>query len=239
MAIDPETNDTYRDPTTSFARRVPYSTGGEIIVRLGSADEFPGYWRAESATAKKLVRDVFTKGDLFYRTGDALRRTDDGFWFFLDRLGDTYRWKAENVSTAEVAECLGKFPGIAEANVYGVLVPGHDGRAGCAAVALESGTMLESFDWKGLASYARQKLPRYAVPVFVRVVSGDVGSMGSHNNKQNKVPLRAEGIDPHLRGSKVAGGKDDTILWLPPKENTYISFGDEDWDALVAGRARL
>ena len=109
VAIDSETNDIYRDPQTSFAQRVPYSTGGEIIVRLQSADAFPGYWRSESATAKKLVRDVFTKGDIFYRTGDALRRTDDGFWLFLDRLGDTYRWKAENVSTAEVAVILGEF----------------------------------------------------------------------------------------------------------------------------------
>ena len=134
---------------------------------------------------------------------------------------------------------LGKFPGIAEANVYGVLVPGHDGRAGCAAVALESGTSIDRFDWKALATYAKEKLPRYAVPVFIRVVTGEVGSMGSHNNKQNKVPLRAEGIDPQLRGSKVAGGKGDAILWLPPKENAYVGFGDGEWNALVAGQARL
>lgn len=82
------------------------------------------YWGNNQATQKKFERDVFAKGDLYYRTGDALRRTSDGRWFFQDRLGDTFRWKSENVSTAEVAEVIGKFPGVVEANVYGVLVPG-------------------------------------------------------------------------------------------------------------------
>ena len=143
------------------------------------------------------------------------------------------------MSTAEVAECLGKFRGIAEAIVYGILVPGHDGRAGCAAITLESGVSIERFDWRALASYVKEKLPRYAVPVFLRVVSGEVGSTGSHNNKQNKVPLREEGIDPHLRGSKHAGGKGDTVLYMPPKKDTYVRFGDGEWDNLVAGNTRL
>ena len=181
---------------------------------------------------------MFTKGDLYYRSGDALRRSPDGHWYFLDRLGDTFRWKSENVSTAEVAETLGHFPGIHEANVYGVLVPKHDGRAGCAALVLEN-SKIETFDWKGLARYAREKLPRYAIPPFIRVTATGIGGMATHNSKQNKVPLRNEGIDPALKGSKVEGGKEDRMLWLTPQAEGYVEFRDEDWENLQGGRARL
>lgn len=87
----------------------------------------------------------------------------------VDRLGDTYRWKSENVSTAEVAEHLGRFPGILEANVYGVQVPGHEGRAGCAALTIAP-EMKGSFDWKGFAKAARKQMPPYAVSVVLRVL---------------------------------------------------------------------
>ena len=235
VAIDPLTASIARHPVTGFATRVPYTQGGEILVAVPNEAAFAGYYHAPEATEKKFARNVFRKGDLYYRTGDALRRDDDGRWFFLDRLGDTYRWKSENVSTAEVAEALGAFPGVAEANVYGVLVPGHDGRAGCAALAIDP-DRASSFDWKAFSAFARGRLPRYAVPVFLRLVSAD---MGTHNNKQDKVPLRAEGVDPALRGTKVAGGERDQVFWLPPRGEAYVPFGEEDWKGLVAGKARL
>lgn len=126
VALDHEKGDIWRDPKTGFAKRMPYDEGGEILVNVGNTDGgFSGYWNNPEATAKKYIADVFAKGDRYYRTGDALRRTPDGRWFFMDRLGDTFRWKGENVSTAEVSECLGRFSGIAEANVYGVEVPGE------------------------------------------------------------------------------------------------------------------
>jgi acyl-CoA synthetase (AMP-forming)/AMP-acid ligase II len=125
VEIDTDTNEVLRDPKTGFAKRKSYEEGGEILVNIPSESAFAGYWRNPEATGKMFERNVFKKGDLFYRTGDALRRTPDGRWFFLDRLGDTFRWKSENVSTAEVAECLGNFPGVVEANVYGVEVPGR------------------------------------------------------------------------------------------------------------------
>ncbi|KAK5139684.1 hypothetical protein LTR04_003406, partial [Oleoguttula sp. CCFEE 6159] len=182
VEIDHETGDIYRDPSTGFARRKPYDEGGEIIVAVPNEQVFSGYWNAPEATSKKFVRGVFKEGDLWYRTGDALRRTKDGRWFFMDRLGDTFRWKSENVSTAEVAEALGHFPHVVEANVYGVEVPAHDGRAGCAAIFIPPAERA-TFDYAGLLKYARQRLPRYAVPVFLRVVA-DMAPM--HNNKQNK-----------------------------------------------------
>ena len=97
VAIDPETGDILRDSKTGFAVRAPYEQGGEIIVNVPGEEAFQGYWHNDEATNKKFLRDVFKKGDLYYRSGDALRRQSDGRWYFLDRLGDTFRWKSENV----------------------------------------------------------------------------------------------------------------------------------------------
>lgn len=97
VAIDPATGDVLRDEKTGFAVRPSHETGGEILVNIPNKEAFQGYWKNEDATAKKYLRDVFTKGDLYYRSGDALRRQPDGRWYFLDRLGDTFRWKSENV----------------------------------------------------------------------------------------------------------------------------------------------
>ncbi|KAL6721840.1 hypothetical protein ACLMJK_000945 [Lecanora helva] len=238
VEIDHDTNDIVRDPKTGFAKRNPYTKGGEIIVRLTSTEDFPGYWNNPEATKKKFVRDVFEKGDLFYRSGDALRRSDDGRWFFLDRLGDTYRWKSENVSTAEVSEILGRYPGILEANVYGVQVPGHEGRAGCVALTM-SPELRGKFDWNAFTKAAREQMPPYAVPVFVRILEGETGSGASHTNKQDKVKLRTEGVDPGLRGSKVPGGKKDEFYWLAPKGNQYLPFTAQNWQSLGNGTARL
>jgi acyl-CoA synthetase (AMP-forming)/AMP-acid ligase II len=231
VAIDHETGDIWRDPATGLAKRVPYEEGGEMLVAVPNKAAFQGYWRNDAATDKKFAFDIIKKGDIWYRSGDALRRDRDGKWFFMDRLGDTFRWKSENVSTAEVAECLGKFPGVAEANVYGVLVPNHEGRAGCAALHLT-----HDIDFNALLQYTRERLPRYAVPVFLRVVKA---STHIHNHKQNKVPLRKEGVDPKLVGTEVAEGKDDVFLWLPPKSDRYVPFGAADWAMLEAGGLKL
>lgn len=236
VMIDHETGDIWRDPKTGFAKRMPYETGGEMIVAIPQKEVFGGYWRNPDATNKKFATDVFKKGDLYYRSGDALRRTDDGHWYFMDRLGDTFRWKSENVSTAEVGEALGRYTGIAEANVYGVTVPGHEGRAGCAAVHVDS-AVTSSLDHEALLKYCRAQLPKYAVPLFLRIVKN---SSHIHNNKQNKVPLRKEGVDPDLVGTEDKAGADDVILWLrPDRPDTYVPFTRKDWDRLVKGDIRL
>jgi acyl-CoA synthetase (AMP-forming)/AMP-acid ligase II len=219
-----------RDPKTGFAYRQPYEIGGEIIVAVPNINAFAGYYNNPEATMKKFETDVFKKGDLWFRTGDALRRTKDGKWLFMDRLGDTFRWKGENVSTAEVSAVLGKFPGIVEANVYGVSLPSHDGRAGCAAVFI--GPKFEDFDFAGLLKHSRTHLPKYAVPVFLRVVKE---MTPIHNNKQNKVPLRQEGVDP----AKVK--PEDKILWISDKGkgDTYVEFHRDHWEDLKLGKAQL
>ncbi|OAL29241.1 hypothetical protein AYO22_02135 [Fonsecaea multimorphosa] len=227
VLVDAETNEIVRDHETGFAIRMPYEIGGEILFRLDSEASFVGYWRNSDATNKKFARDVFRKGDLWYRTGDSLKRDRDGKWSFLDRLGDTFRWKGENVSTAEVSECLGRYPGVIDANVYGVQVPNHDGRAGCAALML-SPDVAQSFDLDGLLRHARRDLPGYAVPLFLRIVT--TGSLNSMGLKQEKVQPRAEGVDPdRVRGDRLYVLRGDR----------YVVFARKDWDDLVAARARL
>ncbi|EME48884.1 hypothetical protein DOTSEDRAFT_84402 [Dothistroma septosporum NZE10] len=235
VQIDFEKGDTiWRNPKTGFARRQAYEEGGEILVACQTEKDFVGYWNNPDATQKRFERDVFKKGDLFYRTGDALRRDQDGRWYFMDRLGDTFRWKAENVSTAEVAEVLGHFPGIVEANVYGTEIPNHDGRAGCAALYIRPEDR-QTFDYAGLARHAKKGLPKYAVPVFLRIITSPTPM---HNNKQNKVPLRKEGVDPEKIANGEAG-KEDVILWLKPGADRYARFSENDWNAIVGGSARL
>ncbi|CAG8973205.1 hypothetical protein HYALB_00006374 [Hymenoscyphus albidus] len=149
VVIDEVTGAIARHPKTGFAYRQPYEKGGEIIVQIDNPAVFAGYHNNPEATAKKFESSVFKKGDLWYRCGDALRRKNDGRWFFLDQVGDTFRWKGENVSTAEVAEVLGNYPGVVEANIYGVQLPNHDGRAGCAAIYLDP-SKKATFDFAGL-----------------------------------------------------------------------------------------
>ena len=229
VAINPEGDDfIYRDPKTGFAVRKSYEEGGEIICQVPEKSAWVGYFDNEAATNKKFEKDVFKKGDLYYRTGDALRRTPDGRWFFMDRLGDTFRWKSENVSTADVAEVMGHFRGVEEAVVYVVLVPGHDVRAGMATLTL-SPTVAASFNYKALLEHCKQRLPRYALPVFLRVT---VNSQAMHNQKQNKIPLKREGYD-----LKLIGPTGDKMFWLPhavgmgPDE--WVPFGLKDAERLV------
>ncbi|KAL2841418.1 hypothetical protein BJY01DRAFT_257023 [Aspergillus pseudoustus] len=234
VAIDPNTGDVLRDPDTGFVVRAPYEVGGEILVNVPGKEAFQGYWENEDATNKKFLRDVFKKGDLYYRSGDALRRQDDGRWYFLDRLGDTFRWKSENVATAEVSEVLGAYPSIIEANVYGVSVPHHEGRAGCAALQLRPGS--SDADLKDLARFARARLPKYAVPVFLRIVQN---STHTDNHKQGKVALREEGVDPGKIGSKVKGGEGDKFFYLTPESGEYVPFQKGEWEGIVGKSVRL
>ncbi|KAI1189736.1 fatty acid transporter [Nemania serpens] len=231
VAVDPDTGDIVRDAKTGFATRLPYDVGGEILVRQPPTitPAFPGYHKNEEATAKKYVYDVFRKGDCYYRTGDALRRDADGRWFFLDRLGDTFRWKGENVSTAEVSEVLGRYPGVSEATVYGVSLPGHDGKAGMAAIYNQP--EVSDFDYKGLLRHARAHLPKYAVPIFLRQL---VTRSATHNNKQDKVPLKKAGFDP----AQMNG---DLLFWISDngKGDDYVPFTTRAFEDLQGGRAKL
>jgi len=228
VKVDPLTEDVYRNPQ-GFCEKCDPNEDGELLLQIvttSAHENFAGYHEQgagatgqKAATEKKTLRDVFVKGDAYFRTGDLLRKSPDGFFYFSDRLGDTFRWKSENVATTQVSEALGAVVG--EANVYGVLVPSHEGRAGCAAIAKGP-----SVDLDRLAAHVKVALPKYAQPLFLRFVSAiDVNG----TNKQLKVALRNEGVDPDL----VA----DEIFWL--KDGKYVKFGRDDWDALKAGKVKL
>ena len=139
---------------------------GEALGRIGNEPgaRFEGY-SEDVETERKTLRDVFEAGDAWMRTGDLMRRDADGFYTFVDRIGDTFRWKGENVSTSEVEAALRACPGVKEAVVYGVVVPGADGRAGMALLKIDG-----DFDLDALPGRL-DILPRYARPLFVRFAS--------------------------------------------------------------------
>ena len=211
--------------------RVKTGEPGELIYRLDPVDTsrtFQGYYGNLEATESKVLRDVFVKGDVWYRTGDCLRKDADGRWWFCDRIGDTFRWKSENVSTTEVSEALGMHPSVKEANVYGIELPHHNGRAGCMAILASQDFDQATLDQ--LASHAKHALPKYAVPLFLRVVR-DIKTTGT--NKQQKHLLRADGADP----GRIRHTQGDKIYWL--KGETYVEFTDDDWEEMKAGRIKL
>jgi len=240
LKMDDDMEAPIRDPTTGLCVKVKPGDPGELVFKLNEKkieEGFQGYFGNKQATSKKILRDVLVKGDAFFSTGDVLRNDEEGRWFFCDRIGDTYRWKSENVSTAEVADVLGKLEKISEANVYGVQVPGHDGRAGCAALVLQDdqGAQISNSLLKQLSATALKSLPRYAVPIFIRVLSRETAeSNRTGTNKQQKHKFRSEGVDPD-----VVGAKGDVLFWLPPGKTDYVPFGAADWRSLSTGQAKL
>lgn len=148
-------------------------------------------------------------------------------------LGDTFRWKSENVSTNEVGDVLGVFDQIAEANVYGVAVPNSDGRCGCATIVLKEGISPESLDTAGLGKYVLDRLPRYAVPYFLRV-SPQLSYTGTF--KVQKGQAKREGVDPDL--IEKSGSK-DKVYWLPPGSTSYLPYSRDDWEDLQSGKVKL
>lgn len=170
---------------------------------------FEGYTSAE-ATEKKILRNVFVEGDAYWSSGDLLRYDEDGYFYFVDRIGDTFRWKSENVSTMEVADALSDYPGAELINIYGVQVPGHEGRAGMAAVVMQDG---HRFDPASFYALTEARLPRYAAPLFVRVSqAADLTT----TFKLRKVDLQRQGYDPTAF--------DDPLYVRSEADRTYLPY---------------
>jgi fatty-acyl-CoA synthase len=214
VRYDVETDTHPRDAEGRMIECAPGEVGEFIGMILdlpdSGAGRFEGYTSA-GATDAKILRDVFQPGDAWYRSGDLLRRDEHDYFYFVDRIGDTYRWKSENVSTQEVAEALSGFPGLEIANVYGVRVAGSEGRAGMAALV-----MRDAFDGEAFFAWTEQHLPRYAAPVFVRLsAQADMTT----TFKLRKVDLQREGYDP----ARVADP-----LWVRDESaRAYVPLDDE------------
>lgn len=232
VVVDWDKDAPARDPVTGLCQRVHMGEVGELLFRL-PADQlekrFQGYYNNPEATKAKVLRDVLAKGDAWFRTGDVVRWDENGHLYFTDRIGDTFRWKSENVSTAEVSEAVGTHPAVLEANVYGIELPNHDGRAGCVAVCLEGGPTPETL--RSLATHAKESLPKYAVPLFLRIVKEVGGEQTTGTNKQQKNVLRDAGVRPG------ALGDDSALYWL--NGDTYVPFTSKEWQEIEGGRVKL
>jgi acyl-CoA synthetase (AMP-forming)/AMP-acid ligase II len=229
---DHATDEPYRDPKTGFCVKCGIDEPGELLHPLDAeniSEKYQGYFGNDNASMSKVMRDVFKKGDAYYRTGDLMRRDLEGRIYFTDRVGDTFRWKSENVSTAEVSQVVGAHPQVHEANVYGVQLPNHDGRAGCAAIVVAGEQKMDAILAKDIFAHARKGLPRYAVPLFLRLRK-EVDVTGTL--KHQKVSIRNEGVDPSKIGI-------DEVFWIEPGDDTYKKFEEKDWQRICDGSAKL
>ncbi|CZT11398.1 hypothetical protein WAI453_004514 [Rhynchosporium graminicola] len=228
VELDWDTEQPRRSPTTGLCIKVPKGSPGELLYQLDPLDierKFQGYFGNKGSTEGKIMRDVLEKGDAWFRTGDMMMSDSEGRTFFSDRIGDTFRWKSENVSTSEVSEAFGTHPLVAEANVYGVELPHHDGRAGCVALVLKDEPTEKSM--RELANHVYRELPRFAVPVFLRLTKQMILT---GTNKQQKHVIRAQGVDPKMMG-------EDELWWA--RDGTYVRFSEKDWRELSGGKVRL
>ena len=233
VKVDPDTGEYVRD-SKGFCVCAAIGEPGEAIGQIKAGDEltnFDGYNDAK-ASKKKVMTDVFTCGDKYYLTGDIIRQDEEGFLYFCDRTGDTFRWKGENVSTAEVEDIVSGILKLRDVVAYGVEVPGIEGRAGMAAIkssldSVESSDLSTEYITGSLAADLFGRLPSYAVPRFLRIMPS-VEVTGTF--KLKKVKLRKEGFDISLP---------DPIFILDLSRKVYQPLTEELYQKVQNGGIRL
>lgn len=229
VEYDPETGEPVRDQK-GRVRKVKNGEPGLLLSKVSNFQPFDGY-TDEKASEKKLVRNAFKDGDVWFNTGDLMLSQGFGHAAFTDRLGDTFRWKGENVATTEVEAAVARDPQVEEATVFGVEIEGAGGRAGMVAIQLKDG---EEFDGKALAKTAYERLPGYAVPLFVRVVK-ELAHTSTF--KSQKVDLRKEGYGGSSgEGDEETGEIEDPIYVLAGRDEGYVEFYDEYPQEVAAGK---
>jgi fatty-acyl-CoA synthase len=226
VKFDVEKGEPVRDDQ-GFCIRCAANEAGEAMGKIvddpsNVGSRFEGY-TDERASDKKILRDVFKPGDTWVRTGDLMRKDEKGFYYFVDRIGDTFRWKGENVATSEVSEAICEFPGVKHANVYGVIVPAAEGRAGMAALVADPAINLS-----GLREHLFGRLPAYARPRFLRI-QDEIEVTGTF--KYSKTDLARQGYDPAVTS--------DTIYLDDPESGTFIQLDKALYDRIQAGQIRL
>jgi fatty-acyl-CoA synthase len=219
VQYDPDTGAPLRGDD-GWVQRVPAGEPGLLLSPVNRLQPFDGY-TDPSASEKKLVRNAFRDGDCWFNTGDVMSPQGMGHAAFVDRLGDTFRWKGENVATTQVERALAADKSIEECTVFGVEIPRTGGRAGMAAIKLRDGA---DFDGKTLANTVYDQLPAYALPLFLRVVE----SMEHTTTfKSRKVDLREQAYDADI---------EDPLYVLAGRDEGYLPFYDEYPDEVAAGK---
>uniref|UniRef100_A0A8B9LV60 long-chain-fatty-acid--CoA ligase n=1 Tax=Astyanax mexicanus TaxID=7994 RepID=A0A8B9LV60_ASTMX len=219
--------ETYEPVRTDTGRCVKVKKGetGLLVAPITFINPFLGYAGNEAMSEKKLLRDVFKKGDVYFNTGDLMMQDHRDFVYFKDRIGDTFRWKGENVATTEVSDVLGCLHFLQEVNVYGVTVPGYEGRAGMAAIVIKEG---HDFDGESLYNHLVQNLPAYSWPWFLRVqTSLDM----TETFKQQKKKLVEDGFCPQA--------VQDPLYFLDGSKKTYVQLSQSLYDDIITGKIRL
>jgi fatty-acyl-CoA synthase len=223
---DAETGEPARNEHGFCIRCAPNQHGEALSKAIGDpaniGSRFEGY-TSEEASEKKILRNVFEPGDAWVRSGDLMRRDEKGYFFFIDRVGDTFRRKGENVAASEVAEAICAFPGIQHANVYGVPVPGTDGRVGMAAVVAR-----DELDLTGFRKHISEALPAYARPVFLRIRK-QVDVTGTF--KYSKTELIRQAYDPEAC--------DDSLYFDNLEAGRFVLLDAELFRRIHAGGVRL
>jgi len=216
VRYDIQKDEPARDGQGMCIRCAPNETGeaiGKISIAGSAGGRFEGYTDSE-ASERKVLRHVFEMGDAWFRTGDLMRRDPKGHFYFVDRVGDTFRWKGENVATCEVSEAISAFRGVRDANVYGVAIPGTDGRAGMAAVVADGDLNLAA-----LRSHLIDCLPGYACPLFLRIL-GELPVTGTF--KQPKNDLVRDGYDPGATSDAIYFNDAERAAFVPLDQALYI-----------------
>ncbi|XP_061526825.1 long-chain fatty acid transport protein 2 isoform X1 [Phycodurus eques] len=224
VKYDTECDEVVRD-ANGLCIEVPKGETGLLVSKITNIAPFVGYAQNEEQTERKRLRDVLKKGDLYFNSGDLMRIDKDNFIYFQDRVGDTFRWKGENVATTEVSDILTLTDCLKEANVYGVQVPGHEGRIGMATVTVKEGAR---FDGSQIYNHVVSYLPAYARPRFLRI-KDTVELTGTF--KQMKVKLVEENFDP--------GRIEDPLYILDDEHKSYVPLTAQVHSAITAGTMKL
>jgi len=218
IKCDLETGEIIRDEN-GYAIKCEVGETGLLICEINELNVFAGYVNNPQATEEKILRNMFKEGDCYFNSGDLVCLAENDYFSFVDRLGDTFRWKSENVSTTQVSNVVNRFGQMEDVNVYGVKIPGSEGRCGMAAVKLLDG---EVIDWAKLGAFVCDNLPSYARPYFIRVRS----TIDATNSfKQVKTQLQKEGFDPNVIK--------DPLYFLHPEKNVYVELTPELYEQII------
>ena len=221
---NPDTEELIRNDQ-GFVEKCTIGEAGMFLAAISNTNPFAGYKSNKKATNDKIINDVFQKGDSYFISGDLFKLHKKDYVSFVDRLGDTFKWKGEVVATNEVADILNRFGGIEDSNVYGVSIQNTEGRCGMAALTLLNGNAL---DWKAFAKYSVDNLANYARPYFVRLRSE---KDATSSFKQLKTGLQNDGFNPAT--------VKDPLYFLDPRTWQYVEINQKLYDEIQDGKIKF